>query len=673
MTCRGFMEYCRSVIDYAKKAPDGSMPKFYAINPAHSNSSILEAWFSAVRNTKSDSTPSYAHFVGNRDMKKANADIALKKNPMYSTGDVGEIRSGKLFGPKEMIKYHSGRELKMHSRISEFEAKKTYTRSSAPVSAFSSVCRDFIPENIAQSESDVLKRLSSKVMKNGYLEELLRNEYFRQWMRLSIGTQTEQWFTHLLEICLDDVCAQQFENTCISMQNKMFELTVKSMKRRKDEGMSFEYDLHSFHRSTDFSQLCQTQLPGTLSQSHPSTVILYLCLACFHSVWLKEALYEARKIRNPELFQRKVNRKMTTAEENSEVNRFFGWAIFSTMKRFTGDSSTHLNKISTSAAKKNILLDMMLREREIDDDYMSKYYDGHMSLLNRGGLTLVSGPFFEFGKNILNKVRSAFNTEALERNPKNAFKDSKKEVMNNSHLRTEFMQLCKDRSLSTENAASVYQVFLRKTIHARFTVVFRAWKEQHVKKNGSVTLRQKLKVQSDKSGEGKKRSLTPQAVTPGGECSKKRRLEWKDLTVPCLKDELRKRKLVLKGKKGDLIQRLQEYEQSLNDNFEAMDCDAEFAALDICSLVALSKSPSPSASSVVTNLAANTATPGTTPATPPASGHATPSASPASARATPSASPVVTPLAANTATPRRTPTTPPASARVDSPGGYGCF
>ena len=96
-------------------------------------------------------------------------------------------------------------------------------------------------------------------------------------MRLSIGTQNEQWFTHLLEICLD----QQFENTCISIQNKMFELTVKSMKRRKDEGMSFEYDLHSFHRSTDFSQLCQNQLPGILSESHPSAVILYLCLARF--------------------------------------------------------------------------------------------------------------------------------------------------------------------------------------------------------------------------------------------------------------------------------------------------------------------------------------------------------------------------------------------------------
>ena len=192
-------------------------------------------------------------------------------------------------------------------------------------------------------------------MKNGYLEELLKNEYFRQWMRLSIGTPTGKWFTHLLDEAMDDECSQQFENACISMQNKMFEFTVKSMTKRTNEGISFEYDVHAFHRSPDFSRMCQSELPGTLSDSHPGCVILYLCLARFHSVWLKDALYEARKIRNPELFQKKMNRKMTTAEENSEVNRFFGWAIYSTMKKVTSASSTHLNKISTNADKKKNL------------------------------------------------------------------------------------------------------------------------------------------------------------------------------------------------------------------------------------------------------------------------------------------------------------------------------
>ena len=285
-----------------------------------------------MRNTKSDSTPSYAHFVANRDMKKANAVRALSNNQMYDASDVGEIRTGKFFGPSEIIKYHSGRELKMENVIRDFERVNTYKSLKARVPAFSVQSHDLILENMTEAEGCVLKRLSSKVMSNGYLEELLKDDYFRQWMRLSFGTPTEKWFTHLLEIYQDEGCAQKFENTCISMQNKMFEYTVKSMKKRKDENNSFEYDLHSFHRSPEFSGLCKSQLPGSLSDSHPGCVMLYLCLARFHSVWLQDALCGDRKTRNPELFLKKSHRKMTTAEENSEVNRFYGWAIYSTMK-----------------------------------------------------------------------------------------------------------------------------------------------------------------------------------------------------------------------------------------------------------------------------------------------------------------------------------------------------
>mmetsp|Transcript_20899 Transcript_20899/g.34171 ORF Transcript_20899/g.34171 Transcript_20899/m.34171 type:complete len:86 (+) Transcript_20899:239-496(+) len=58
---------------------------------AHSNSSILEAWFAAVRNTKQDSATRYQHYVANKDMEKANADVAWGGNKMYSPGDVGEL------------------------------------------------------------------------------------------------------------------------------------------------------------------------------------------------------------------------------------------------------------------------------------------------------------------------------------------------------------------------------------------------------------------------------------------------------------------------------------------------------------------------------------------------------------------------------------------------------
>ena len=69
---------------------------------------------------------------------------------------------------------------------------------------------------------------------------------------------------------------------------------------------------------------------------------------------------------------------------------------------------------------------MMMREREIGDEYIEKYYDSHIALLNRGGLTLVNKRFFEWGKILLSKIRSAYNLDAMERDPKNAFHNSKK-------------------------------------------------------------------------------------------------------------------------------------------------------------------------------------------------------------------------------------------------------
>ena len=112
-----------------------------------------------------------------------------------------------------------------------------------------------------------------------------------------------------------------------------------------------------------------------------------------HAEWLRDTLTAARKERNPEMFMERWNHELTVVEENSEVNRFLGWAIFSAMKRFkeaTDDEKEH----------KEILSSLLMREREIDDAYMEKYYDSHMAMLNCGGLTLVKGFFFQMRENI---------------------------------------------------------------------------------------------------------------------------------------------------------------------------------------------------------------------------------------------------------------------------------
>ena len=82
---------------------------------------------------------------------------------------------------------------------------------------------------------------------------MLKQDYFKQWMRLSIGTPTEAWFDNLLDDKLDVDGIAQFDWVCRVIEDKMYEITVSSMQNRKKEIFLFEYDLHKFHQSEDFA------------------------------------------------------------------------------------------------------------------------------------------------------------------------------------------------------------------------------------------------------------------------------------------------------------------------------------------------------------------------------------------------------------------------------------
>mmetsp|Transcript_4478 Transcript_4478/g.10115 ORF Transcript_4478/g.10115 Transcript_4478/m.10115 type:complete len:258 (-) Transcript_4478:383-1156(-) len=189
--CRGFPAYCRALIDYADFAPDGSIQKLCAISPAQSNSSAIEAWFSCTRGSKQDSATHYAAWVGSRDMFKA--DKALRNNKMYSAKDVGEVSAGEVIGPVELVKYHRGREKKTNDLIHQYDIGKDY-QINEPAPAFAYNVTSNIPASLTELEKDPLRRLAKKTLEKGYLAVLLENKFFRQTIRLSLGTTTGQSF-----------------------------------------------------------------------------------------------------------------------------------------------------------------------------------------------------------------------------------------------------------------------------------------------------------------------------------------------------------------------------------------------------------------------------------------------------------------------------------------------
>ena len=87
ITCRGFFDYCHAVMKYAD-FNTGMIPTLHGISVAHSNTSILEAWFSLVRNMRVDSGTTYGTAVGNKVMQST---CLLNTNGMYCRKQAGEI------------------------------------------------------------------------------------------------------------------------------------------------------------------------------------------------------------------------------------------------------------------------------------------------------------------------------------------------------------------------------------------------------------------------------------------------------------------------------------------------------------------------------------------------------------------------------------------------------
>ena len=122
----------------------------------------------------------------------------------------------------------------------------------------------------------------------------------------------------------------------------------------------------------------------------------------------------------------------------------------------------------------------------MNDDYLNKYYDSHMCLLNRGGLTLVNKHWFEWAKRAMKFIRTECNEDRIKRGGQHAFDKAKTAVMTDSTLRHEFMSLCNNNH---DMGKEVYTAVLQKAIHARFAVVYRQWKETNVDKHSNVALR----------------------------------------------------------------------------------------------------------------------------------------------------------------------------------------
>ena len=255
-------------------------------------------------------------------------------------------------------------------------------------------------------------------------------------MRLSQSTVPESWFPYLLEDTLLPSNSSMFDKSCQQIQNKLFEFAMKTMIARNKDDVSFEFDLHEFHRSEEFLLICWEFLPGRLAYHHGGCVMLCISLSELFIEWLKTTMMDERKKRNPELFKKGKEECFTMAEQNNEVNSFIGWSIFSSLKK-----SKYVLKTEKESMGKKIILSMMMREKDIDEGYMAMCYDKNMAMVNHGFLILVKMDFSNWGRDLMRLVRSSLFEKDIDYDPKNCFDKVETAVMANTLIKSRFHKL----------------------------------------------------------------------------------------------------------------------------------------------------------------------------------------------------------------------------------------
>lgn len=523
ITCRGFFLYCRSVIKHADLLKD-TIPRFHALSPAHSNTSVLECNYSVARKAKAEDARSYTAFVANRFMAKVGT--ALDNNKMYCSEEVGFLYVGKEVGPREMIKFIGKRKELTKNLTIQYTEQKTHIDYRAK--AFAVDTNALIPLTLGVVEKGVLSKLVQKTLPTCYATLLLKEGSFQQSMQLSIGTPMILWFEHFLEDTLERGCSKRFDEACQTLQFKLFEITIESFQKRKSDSYSFEFGLHEFHRSELFAELCWGSMPGRLADDHAGCSILCTVLAEIHLRWVKDALRQDRRTRNPELFYVMPNQSLTIAEQNNEVNSFVGWSVFSCLelikKEMCAEEKDDSEKMVRLKDCRKLLDFMMIREHDVDEEYMCKYYDTNMYLYNEGGLTLIKKEFFEWAKQLMDNIRLTFTEHTIDLDPHNCFGIAEKVVMSNKNFRSSFISISSKHSgtINVETMNDVYDMIVPKAIHARFAVVFRRWKEKNCSKLGDVALRTKLKAGSKKkSTKEKKDAAKERRDDSEQQCAKK--------------------------------------------------------------------------------------------------------------------------------------------------------
>ena len=210
-----------------------------------------------------------------------------------------------------------------------------------------------------------------------------------------------------------------------------------------------------------------------------------------------------------------------TVSCKSEVNRFFGWAIFEAYMEYRDkadqdeDGTNSPLDMEESDDDNNddheeihhnhpveFIRQMILRHADAiqDPDYMNNCYDTVLMLKNNGGLTLVTKEYFNFGKALTKVVAESMDKQSMEKEGDECLTLARKRVKDEREtLLANFLGCDSPTSLEEKTRVKIFDLLLQKTMNARHGMVIKKYKNEETKRKGKRHEGQDLRTKFNKN------------------------------------------------------------------------------------------------------------------------------------------------------------------------------
>ena len=472
-------------------------PKYVPI--LFSNQSIVESIFSYMRAHGWATASSYEMGAAVADMKKSFSQMDRSRSRMYESQ--AGIESGSCLRSVESTTGHQDEQREdallewQRKKQTKAETMRSYGASNPVAILSQSAVESPLQGNRKASITQIVAKLMAEDLGNHYSSLLDATQEFQEWAKLSVAGQwLKGWYDTFYS--MDELQELAFDSACQTIVSKLF-LRFEQMLSNgaSSPKASYWFNIHVHMDAAEFDEDVSS-FPAGLQQ-RTVIVSLVLQLSDMLEQWISQAATAIvngwQSLEPPAMNEIEREKKLTKDQQNTEVNRLFGYALrMETNKCIEGCNG----KLTADQQNMKTYLDRMKTthaEAMLDLSYLKECCSSIDQQYNCGGLTLISKDYFEFARNLLEKIRSLTNREKMEEERNDTLSEARSMIFSDKSLFDSFLKCDADITTPEEKKTQVYHRLVNHTLNARMSEEVQTYNEKYTSKGSSrLTFRQTL-------------------------------------------------------------------------------------------------------------------------------------------------------------------------------------